>query len=186
MYRTIRVIFVLVFSLFLGACSGAILTTKDPAQRVLVYGSLDMSKSGKAVKDLVVKSNQKIPTAAGGRFSLYKFPQDGFYTVNDLLPGYTYNIVGFRSLDTSYYFGEKRPKGFDFTPGPADMVYVGAYRYTPHERSAKEVLTDSGTFSLDRDTKLTESDVLRKIRNTVGDAHWERRIDERLKQLGNR
>ncbi len=72
MRLSIRGILVLVFSLLLSACSGAILTTKDPSQRVLVYGSLDMSRSGNAVKDLVVKSNQKMPTAAGGRFSLHR------------------------------------------------------------------------------------------------------------------
>ncbi len=186
MRLSIRGILVLVFSLLLSACSGAILTTKDPSQRVLVYGSLDMSRSGNAVKDLVVKSNQKMPTAAGGRFSLYRFPQDGFYTVKDLLPGYTYKIIGFRSLDTAYYFEDKRPKEFDFQPGPADMVYVGAYQYVPHKRTAKEVLSDSGMFSLELDTKLPESEVLRKIRKTVSDAHWERRIDERLRQLGKR
>ncbi len=186
MYLSLRGIFVLVISLLLSACSGAILTTKDPSQRVLVYGSLDMSKSGNTVKNLVVKSNQKMPTAAGGRFSLYRFPQDGFFTVKDLLPGYTYKIIGFRSPDAAYYFEDKRPKEYDFKPGPADMVYVGAYRYIPHKRTAKEVLTASGTFSLDRDTTLSESEVLRKIRKTVGDAHWERRIDERLRQLGHR
>lgn len=176
----------LVLTLLLSACSGAILTTKDPSQRVLVYGYLDMSKAGIVARDLVVHSNQKIPTAAGGRFSLYRFPDDGFYTIKDILPGYTYMIGSIRSRDTSYTFGDNLPKEFEFKPGPADMVYVGAYRYVPHKRTVGEVLSNSGSFSLERVKKMTEVEVLRKIRSTIGDVHWEKRIDERLRQLTRR
>lgn len=186
MHTVIRVTFFLVFPLLLSACSGAILTTKDPAQRVLVYGYLDMSRAGNATKRLVVHSNQELPTAVGGRFDLYRFPEDGFYSVNDLLPGYTYTIGSIRSLDTSYTFGDNLPKEFKFQPGPADMIYVGSYRYIPHKRTAGDVLTNSGSFSLERDPKMTEAEVLRRIRKTVGDAHWERRIDARLRQLARR
>lgn len=186
MNATIRYTVFLVLTLLLSACSGAILTTKDPAQRVLVYGYLDMSKSGIAAKRLVVHSNQEIPTAVGGRFDLYRFPQDGFYSVKDLIPGYTYTIGSIRSADTSYTFGDNLPKEFKFQPGPADMIYVGAYRYMPHKRTVGDVLTNSGSFSLERDTKMTEAEVLRRIRKTVGDAHWERRIDARLRQLARR
>lgn len=181
-----RISIFVVFTFLLSACSGAILTTQDPSQRVLTYGYLDMSRAGTSGFHLVVNSDQEIPSAVGGRFDYYRFPEDGFYTVKDLIPGYTYTINAIRSSAFRYNFGEQRPKSFKFKPGPADMIYVGAYRIVPYKQSLKEVLTSSGSFSLQRDTKMTEAEVLRKVRKTVGDPHWERRIDERLRQLGRR
>jgi hypothetical protein len=172
-------------ALLLSACSGAILTTKDPSQRVLLYGYLDMSQSGKAAKYLIVKSNQPIPTAMGGRFDLYDFPEDGYFAVRDLLPGYTYNISGLKSSVATYGFGENPPKKYKMKPGPADMVFVGAYRYVPEKRTWGDVLNRTGSFSLER-AKVTEVQVLRRLRKTIGDAHWERRIDERITQLVGR
>ena len=187
MISIIRTTITLTLILLLSACtSGSILTTKDPAQRVLVYGYLDMSKAGEAARYLVVTSNQELPTAVGNRFDWYPFSENGYFSINDLIPGYTYTINGIRSGVAISTFGEAAPKKFKLRPGPADMVYVGAYRYVPHERSVGDVLTDTGSFSLKRITNVTEAKVLRKVRETIGDPHWEQRIDKRLKRLARR
>lgn len=185
MKTLVRGIVVLLYALLLGGCSGAILTTKDPGQRVLVYGYLDMSPAGKARKYMVVKSDQPIPTAMGGRFDMYDFPEDGVFAIRDLIPAYTYRIAGVMSSAADYGFGENGPTQYIVKPGPADMVFVGAYRYVPHARTWGDVSNRTGSFSLERVT-MTELQVLRKLRESIGDPHWERRIDDRIRQLAGR
>jgi len=185
MRPALRFMSLLTLAFLLSACAtSGLLTTNDPAQGVFVYGYFDMSKAGREAKHVVVGSNQNMPI--GTRWGLYKLNEKGHFAVRNLEPSYVYRVKGIMGVSETYNFGPDLDEGFILKPSPGDMIYVGAYRYVPHQRTGRDVLSNSGSFSLEPARDMSETEVLRMVRDSVRDEHWARRIDERLGQLARR
>ena len=181
MRAAIRGSIVLVLAVLLSACTNGLLTTKDPAQRVLVYGYFDMSQANNHVKHVMLDSNQ--PMTVGSRWGLYKLRDNQYFAAADLQPGYTYTVKGIVGPQESYAFGPDFDEAFIIDARPGEMVYVGAWRYVPHQRTGRDVLANTGSFSLEPIGDMSEAEVLRLVRESVRDAHWAARIDDRLTRI---